>query len=395
MILKLKKIIVLLILLLAFIITVTPILVESIIIIIAGFFAFFILINEKLKLKIFIKTYFPLLLFYFILIIGLMYSENLLKGFNQLEKKLSFIILPIIIYSVRDNISTKKVIKYFSFGVFFAVIVCDLLAIVKFQSLFVGYSILLQPLDLDPTYFSLYCLFALAFFSQELLQASNLKQRLVYVGVIVYLTYFFLRVGSKTGLILMFILIIYALILTLKNKSKKNNIILILVIISLGLLSYFLPITYNRFYAPLINNNLDFYQLRMNFFNERYYTWKCSIESINIKSIWLGYGTGDDIGVLKNCYESYRRSYVLNSHNIYFSSLLKNGIIGLLSLVFIIIQGFKSNKIQYIIFSLIVLFTGLTESILERQKGVIFFALICTLILTEIQLKREKKCAAL
>ncbi|WP_452598275.1 O-antigen ligase family protein [Pontimicrobium sp. MEBiC01747] len=395
MILKIKKSISFLVLLLAFVMTGTPIIVDSILIIMAGVLALFLFFKEKNYEKIFLKTYFPLFLFYLVLLIGLIYSENISKSFNQLEKKLTFIILPIIFYTIRHYINTEKIIKYFSFGVLFSSLICDVIVVFKYKTIFTGYTTLLQSLDIDPTYFSMYCLFAMTFFYETLLKTTNTKIKIAYLSVFIYLAYFFLRVGSKIGLILIFVIIIYTLLKSFRKKTKKTNYILFTILIMFALLSYFLPITYNRFYAPLIDNKLDFYQLRMKFFNERYYAWKCSLEALNIKYIWLGYGTGDDLGVLKECYESFKRTYTLNSHNIYFSSLLKNGFLGLLSLLFVIIQGFKTSKIQYIIFSLIIIFTGFTESIFERQKGIIFFTFICTLILTELLIKKENKCVEL
>lgn len=395
MILKVKSSIVLLIFFLVFTIPATPILIDSIIISITSVLALYVLFHEKPNLNTFVKIYYPLLLFFLILTIGLIYSKNLYRGFNQVEQKLTFVLFPIVFYSVKDIISYKKVLKYFAFGVLFSATICDLNMLYKFRSLSVGYSLLLKPLDIDPTYFSMYCLFAMTFFCKQLLESLPVKQKTLYIIILSYLTYFFLRIGSKIGLIIMFVLIGYTLIITLRYKPKTTNLIIVVILICFGIISYLSPITYNRFYRPLLDNNLDFYQLRMKFFNERYYAWKCSIEAVNIKSIWFGYGTGDDLDVLRGCYEGYRRNYVLNSHNIYFSSLIKNGILGLLSLFFIIIQGFKSNKIEYTTFSLIILFIGLTESILERQKGIIFFTLFCTLILTELQTKKENKCVEL
>lgn len=394
MIIKVKKIIVGCVLLLCFSITLTPILVDSLLLIITTTLSALVLYKEKKSVIKFLKTYHPLLAFYLILIIGLLYSENLSKGFNQLEKKLTFIILPFVFFSINETIKSKQVITFFCYGVLFGAVFCDLNALIN-QGVFLqsSYSNLLSPLDIDPTYMSMYCLLSIVFFFNDIQLKTTLKQRLINISILIYLTYFLLRLGSKIGLLLILVIAILLIINKLKNKSKKTVLILCTVIVVVGLISYTLPITYNRFYAPVLNNNLDFYQLKMKFFNERYYAWKCSIEAINFKSIWFGYGTGDDIKVLQECYLTYRREYVLNSHNIYFSSIIKTGILGLLALLLLIFKGFKSKKIIYIGFSLIILFTGLTESLLERQKGVIFFTLICTLILTDLQIKNKDKCA--
>lgn len=393
MIIKVKKIIVGCVLLLSFSITFTPILIDSLLLIIASILSALVLYKEKKSVIKFFKTYYFLLAFYLILIIGLSYSENLSKGFNQLEKKLTFIILPFIFFSIKETIKSKQVITFFCYGVLFGAIFCDLNALIN-QGVFLqsSYSNLLSPLDIDPTYMSMYCLLSIVFFFNDIQFNTTIIKRFINVFILLYLTYFLLRLGSKIAILLILVIAILLILNKLKHKSKKEILILCAVIVVIGLISYILPITYNRFYAPILDNNLDFYQLKMKFFNERYYAWKCSIEAINLKSIWFGYGTGDDIKVLQDCYINYKREYVLNSHNIYFSSIIKTGILGLLSLLLLIFKGLKSKKIIYIGFSLIILFTGLTESLLERQKGVIFFTLICTLILTDLQIKNKDKC---
>ena len=395
MILNLKKIVIGLLLLLSITIATTPIIVDSIIIALMSLLSLTILIIDNNRFNLFFKTYYPLIIYYVILLFGLIYSENLVKGFDQLEKKFAFIAFPIVFFAIKDIVNFKKVQLYFSFGVICAALFCDLILKIKYDSFFsFGYTKLLEPLDIDPTYFSMYLALSLTFLINELNNYTRIKKALVII-TISYLLFFYLRVGSKIGLLILFVISLYYVFIFFKNKSKKTSILIGVSLCLVICISFFLPLTYNRFYAPIIDNNLDFYQLRMKFFNERYYAWKCSIQSFNKYIIWFGYGTGDDLDTLKMCYENYRRSYVLNSHNIYFSALMKNGLVGLFSLIFVVIQGFKINKSQFIVFSLIIMITGLTESILERQKGIIFFTLFCTLILTELQTKKENKCVGL
>lgn len=128
--------------------------------------------------------------------------------------------------------------------------------------------------------------------------------------------------------------------------------------------------------------------------------WKCAFELIQEKPI-LGYGTGDEKKRLAEKYQKYdlTNSSVNNfdAHNQYLAFMIKSGIPGVVSWLLILAIGLgkaiRSRNYFYLCFLLIVIFTALSENILESNKGVLFFSLFNSLFLFTSPLKKAPEGA--
>ncbi len=123
--------------------------------------------------------------------------------------------------------------------------------------------------------------------------------------------------------------------------------------------------------------------------NHRIFIWKYGWEVIN-ENPWLGTGTGSTDVTLKpkfekstavfwNGYQPYRLDeFDYNYHNQFLQTLGNQGIIGfvLLLTIFIVafIQAIKSKDATGIAFLVLVAISFLTESMLLRQAGALFFS---------------------
>lgn len=126
--------------------------------------------------------------------------------------------------------------------------------------------------------------------------------------------------------------------------------------------------------------------------------WECAWNLIKKQPIW-GYGSGDEISLLKEQYlkrkmmVSYSEEF--NTHNQYIAFLLKNGIIGLIIFLLMMIYFFRLAilKKDFVYFSfLLVLSVGLiTENILDTNKGIFYFAFFNTLFGYCILNEKRKK----
>jgi O-antigen ligase len=129
--------------------------------------------------------------------------------------------------------------------------------------------------------------------------------------------------------------------------------------------------------------------------NHRVYLWRYGSEVIS-DHFWLGTGTGaaDDAlyEELKQCTAQFwngERTYLLsekkyNYHNEYLQHWAAHGLIGLLMLlglmlVPLIYFGRKLNALQ-LSFLVLTAIAWLTESMLERQAGVLFFSFFYALL---------------
>jgi len=114
--------------------------------------------------------------------------------------------------------------------------------------------------------------------------------------------------------------------------------------------------------------------------------WKTSFELIKKK--WLfGYGIGIGKKKLENQYEKegfiYLHQKKYNTHNQYLQFFIDHGIVGLFILIFftfgMIIISLRQKKYIYTLFLVIIIINFMTESVLETQSGVIFFAFFNTI----------------
>ena len=99
-------------------------------------------------------------------------------------------------------------------------------------------------------------------------------------------------------------------------------------------------------------------------------------------------GTGDSKDELLKEYEKQGMAGAienkLNTHNEYYQVIVGIGVIGfvlfLLSIFIPLGFAFKSNNVFYMFFILIIIFNFLSESMLETQAGVMFYAFFNSLL---------------
>lgn len=115
---------------------------------------------------------------------------------------------------------------------------------------------------------------------------------------------------------------------------------------------------------------------------QRILIWESVLE-ITGKNLITGTGVGNDQIILN---EKYREKHLtsfyeksLNAHNQFLQALLVLGLFGLVFFViylgYPIVAAWKTNNPYLLGFGVIVIFNALTESILNRQAGVIFWTL--------------------
>lgn len=110
--------------------------------------------------------------------------------------------------------------------------------------------------------------------------------------------------------------------------------------------------------------------------------WKVA-SGLIIKSPLTGYGSGAEIGLLKNEYFNKKLYnsflYGLNAHNEYLSMLLATGILGLMVYLGTLYYGFKNalkaRDLIYLTFTLLIIIVSLSENVLDVDKGTMFYGL--------------------
>ncbi len=338
---------------------------------------------------------FPLLLFVGLfawLSVSLIYSEDLSHATNDFVLKLPLLAFPLILFSSDLKSWTAKHNKLL-FNMF---ILGSLMSIVynvyhsyinylddpNIANFFYMYASFIH----HPSYSSMFYVFGLAIMMYLLLnRKTNIAEKIVYfLFTPVFIGEIFI-LSSKTAFItLLSLFVVLFFYILFQKQIKKINALYFLMVVLMGWGLYtFLPENFNRFSNQLTaNQNLSDFKK-----DTRYIIWGNAWEVAKENLPW-GTGTGDVKAALKlNHAKNLRFDYYLrayNCHNQYLQFLVALGIVGFLLFVggqiYSIFIAYKKRFFLLAVFTFIISINFLTESMLERQAGVVFFALFNTLL---------------
>jgi len=361
-----------------------------------------ILFKNEIKPK-FNQVSFLFLFLFLFLGVSLFYSENKEYGFNVLSRTLLFVVFPMIFSFGRELITKKlynQILNYFILSCIVSSFLCIVAAIchtLEFASVnpfnksngnFFSYINLTQILKAHPIYYGTYIVFSLFVLSYDLLKVSpiiNINSDWKFFFII-YFIVFSLLLNSFIIVIIEIVLglILFYRLFRLKRKTiNKRKIIIWLFILSFTVYfsSNFLS---EKIKGVHIINDLT----TTNFSGQKFTALKarkakayCSIDLIK-NNFWTGVGIGDGPSELLKYYKKngfmHGVERKFNSHNQFLTTFIYLGIFGFLLLVFIISFLFykyiKIGNIYLLSFLIITFCFFMTESVLEREKGIVFFA---------------------
>lgn len=227
-------------------------------------------------------------------------------------------------------------------------------------------SDLLEPINGHPTYYSLYLILSIL----VILIFSSLG--IIKYVVLLFNLFFLIILGSKAGIITIFlVLIILSVHNILKRSGQKNRLVWLLFTVA-TIFTLFISRTVNRFYQAFdsVSGNYEGSVLST---DQRIKMWE-SIRELPIDKLLIGGGNIHAYEILSTGME-----FKLNSHNQYLEALIVSGVIGLFLLlvfvfgIFFVDQKAKRNSFL-IIFCFIVAFNLMFENLLNRQLGIVFIA---------------------
>lgn len=247
------------------------------------------------------------------------------------------------------------------------------------------------PIGIHAGYFSMYCVISVCVLAKGIISSGHFLSNTIRGGMILILGLgiFFLASRNSTISLVIILLIVLPFFISKQNRLNYIAISAISVFI-VGLSIYFTPFLNERFSSQLISDIKPLSngsEINYNIIEPRIERWKCAWHAIQ-QSPLFGYGTGDEVAVLQNEYNArgmvISSLYALNAHNTYLSVLIKHGFVGLLAFLLLMVLysswAIKTKQFIYIAF-LIVLWIGFyTENILDTNKGILFFAVLNTLL---------------
>jgi O-antigen ligase len=336
---------------------------------------------------------------YFFYAAGLLYSENLRQGFFVLEKKLSLLIIPIIFLFGPKVKSIRATLLTFSFSCAGATFICVITAVfralVNHDVSFLFYHSLSGIVGMHASYLSMYLCFAIAIllFNLDLnLWGGQKKLVVTYTAIVTMLLGVFLLSARTQQVILIFELGLFSIY----YMSKKYGVFF-------STLSGFVASFVIFLIVVLIPHNRERFKQAINYNNQysigakwgenqiRLPIWSCALSLIRERP-FFGFGTGDSEDELQKCYIensytslTYFPNTRFNAHNQFLETSLQIGsfacLFFLVSLVWPITFSFLIKNYLYIVFAIIFGISCMTESMLERQQGVSFYAFFSSLLI--------------
>lgn len=353
-----------------------------------------------------------LLLFFFLIhLIALAYSSNVDRGLFVIEKKIWLMALPLLLAPTIRRMHNLNAPYWL--GAVSLLSSCILLIIASYRHIVLEYPAAFDFITgnefkgftpIHYVYYSMYFICGTLFFVNSIFDRV-VKKPYGWLLILALLTYslgIIFLVASKMAIA------IYGLvtIIFLHYKIRRKRLFTISIIALLALTAiffYFNEATRSRFEGldtdlailkeDVLPERVDFTGL-----NLRLLFWK-----LNIKHLWedekvlVGTGTGDVQDYIDEIYK--RDEYKLygyigwDSHNQWVYTLVMLGVLGIFSLAslyyFSLSTAVRSGNLNLMIFLIVTFGFSLTESILELNKGIVFFAFVFTLLTAPLT-KAEK-----
>lgn len=382
--------------------------IASITIILFSLISIGLFLRKKEKLKYYYTKHLLLnSLFFFLLAISLVYTSNIISGIGTVQRTLSILIFPLIIFFFNQKITLKELnILLWVFA-----ITCLVLTIYIYGNLIVDgvFNSLLENdikfwdnpfrdtlfglkyVVLHPTYYSLWILFtALFLINKTFGQKNHFKIiSLIFLSIFLIVTaVLFSARGPLLGFFFAFFCMVILHLESLKYRLYFLLATIIIITVSVTQISFLRSRFIEEFEAqkfrPPVGNAHTSTNIRVGIYT-------CVFQIFNENKL-LGVGIGDVQDELNACYKQFHtRVYEekdYNSHSSYFNLLLSNGILGLIAFLAVLfyqtkLAYFAQSKL-YLAFIILIVTCMFFENILIRMHGAVFYALFNSIFVKHI-----------
>lgn len=339
------------------------------------------------------------ILYFVWLVIGLLYTEDIDSGLQNIVLKLSFIIFPfVLLYNERINQRfLRGVVRVFYYTMFLVSMYMLIAAWIKLlnsgttdfaESLgYFTYENLASNIHIQPIYISMYMVFS--FFA--VLWDFYLDPRIGFTksgktvaGIWMFHFYMMVILLSSRMELLVLLFVSFIAIGYYDGVLAKKWPLAIFKMLAFASLTVVLlglfPVNKAR-YQEMVDTEKDYTETQYGGRSIRIHKWLNTLELISMQP-FLGTGAGDMQTELQKVYKKNNfdlaYNFRFNPHNQYLQTWASNGMIGLFLLLGIFLISFlyalDSKNALYVALVLILSLSMLTESMLQRQKGLVFFS---------------------
>lgn len=238
------------------------------------------------------------------------------------------------------------------------------------------------------TYIGLMSLYIVLYKSYSLIKLKQSSLNLFLNVIIIVYFLIFIQLIDSTFIKFFTLLILPVFIYFNLNFRYKYTLFFIIIIAN---------IIFVFFNQKFFFKNIVFYRNEYSIADKtsvidyiRFCTYKAIYEAISHINIWIGVGVGDVQSLINLHIQKVRVSkgilghtFIVNSHNQYFSILLKTGIVGtvlfLSSIIFYLKKSLQNKNSLFLFLIISFIFIFIFENVLERVWGVLFFSLFFNL----------------
>ncbi len=338
--------------------------------------------------------------------ISMLYTSNVAEGWQNMEKKLSFIIFPLFFFLSDLNYLSSKHTKaiFYSF-------VAGLLSFIVSNLIWGLYDYIMSDAPIQRllgreitkihpihhSYMAMYCCFGIIYCFVELFDRKRklAKCTVFLITTIVFSTLFVILVESRAGILCMILL--YAFLfawLFFAKKQRRTAIATGSSLIALVVTFFILfPSGWQRIIQTqqTLTSSTDKEDIRI--------TLLRAGSTVAMENLPTGVGIGDRNDALIAYYqENNLPCGDLNSHNQFIDTTISIGILGLLSLLsyfvvpIILCIKNRHRNFVFILFLFMIAFNSVFEAVFESQTGILFFNFIfCMLFYTSFIQKQDNQ----
>ncbi|MDA9057600.1 O-antigen ligase family protein [Flavobacteriaceae bacterium] len=356
--------------------------------------------------------------YYFLIFTGFLYDINSEGIFNDLEKKLSFLVLPIAICVIKVNKDEiRRILEIFFFSGFFFTSIAFLISTYNVLDTGNYNSIINHNLSnnigLHATYLSMYLLFSLSYPLIYMKRVKRSTDRFLVVLISACLLTYILLLSVRIIWLLFFVLLTFEGVKLFKKNKRHLSFSIVGVLLFSAVIIYNVNPLKERF-NELVNYNSEYNTSAVWKPNTkevwggrgiRLLIWQSCLDLIK-QAPFKGYGSSIEVQKqLDNIYIKNKigpllflinnRGKVFNPHNQYLEEVLKFGtIVGLSFIVFLwvfINSFYKTKNKAGMLFLIIITGVSLTETVLELNKGIVFFSFFFSLLYSYLGPQKNQK----
>lgn len=345
--------------------------------------------------------------FFVLLTLSLLNTTNYDYGSKVIERSIFYLLFSFIFLVGYHKITKQWIYKSLSYYIKFCLIACIICVIAACYKTYVyaavnpfnevngnffAYLKLTQVIRQHPIYFGANLLLAICILLFEIVNSQRaLPIKYIVIYLIVFGLFIFLLNSFLLLIVLCLILLFFIAYCIIKRpqKVKIQHLFLFLLVMALPI-SFSTSFIAHKFNGLNIVNDFittDFSGNDFTAIKARRAKAFCSIQLIK-DNVVFGVGVGDGNNELKKYYEKYHFKHGIdrnfNSHNQFLTTSIYLGLLGAIILMLIFVELFyvalrTKNKILFL-FSLISFCFFLTESVLERQIGIVYFTFFALLL---------------